>query len=212
MSPFIRCGIYNLAEVLPYIQVDLGKNSKDRLADPKAYKYYGDKKVWMARKRYKVFVESTVCCTCGMEGEFFALEQQKEKKETKEELLSCEGIRVLVVDDSPPNQVLMQAYFSELKCEGDFVNNGQEAIDKLKIKTNKYNLCLMDLHMPVLGGVETTKIIRKEINKNIPIIALTAAVLKEDRKKAKAAGMNDFLSKPIDIVKMAEKIIQYGKS
>lgn len=81
MSPFIRCGIYNLAEVLPYIQVDLGKNSKDRLADPKAYKYYGDKKVWMARKRYKVFVESTVCCTCGMEGEFFALEQQKEKKE-----------------------------------------------------------------------------------------------------------------------------------
>ena len=81
MSAFIRTGIYPLAEVLPYIQVDLGKSSKERLADPKAYKMYGGKRVWMARKRYKVFVESTVCCICGMEGEFFALEQQREKKE-----------------------------------------------------------------------------------------------------------------------------------
>lgn len=81
LSSFIRSGTYSLADVLPYIQVDLGKNSKDRLADPKAYKVYDGKKVWMARKRYKVFVESTVCCICGIEGEFFALEQQKEKKE-----------------------------------------------------------------------------------------------------------------------------------
>lgn len=82
MSQFIRAGTYPLSEVLPYIQVDLGKGSKERLADPKAYKVYGEKKVWMARKRYKVFLESTVCCLCGLEGEFFALEQQKEKKDS----------------------------------------------------------------------------------------------------------------------------------
>jgi len=81
MTQFVRAGTFTPAEVLPYIQVDLGKGSKERLADPKAYKLYSGKKVWMARKRYKVFVESTVCCVCGMEGEFFALEQQKEKKD-----------------------------------------------------------------------------------------------------------------------------------
>jgi CheY-like chemotaxis protein len=70
----------------------------------------------------------------------------------------------------------------------------------------------MDLYMPVLGGVEATKIIREKINKNIPIIALTAAVSEEDRQKAKDAGMDDFLAKPIDLVKLAEKIIQYGKN
>jgi len=137
---------------------------------------------------------------------------KEEEKEIGEPLVSCEGIRVLVVDDSPPNQMLMRAYFDELQYEGDFVNNGQEAIDKLKADVNKYHLCLMDLHMPVLGGVETTKIIRKEISQSIPIIALTAAVLEEDRKEAREAGMNDFLTKPIDLVKMAEKISQYGRN
>ena len=66
--------------------------------------------------------------------------------------------------------------------------------------------------MPVLGGIKATKIIRKEIDKDIPIIALSAAVLEEDRKKAKESGINDFLSKPVNCMKMAEKIIQYGKS
>ena len=135
---------------------------------------------------------------------------ETEEKEQGEKLASCAGIKILVADDSPSNQALMQAYFDELKCTGDVVNNGREAIDKLK--TNTYDLCLMDLHMPVLGGVVATKIIRKEISADLPVIALTAAVLEDDRKKAKDAGMNDFLMKPIDLKEMTEKIVQYGRN
>ena len=128
------------------------------------------------------------------------------------EEVSCKGIKVLVVEDSMPNQMLIQAYFDELGCDGDYANNGQEAVDKLKDDIGKYDLVLMDLQMPVMGGIDATKIIRSEISKDIPIIALTAAVMEEDRKNVQEAGMNDFLAKPIDITKLKEKIIQYGRA
>jgi len=65
--------------------------------------------------------------------------------------------------------------------------------------------------MPVMGGINATKIIRKEISKNLPIIALTAAVMSEDQEEAMAAGMNDFLRKPIDTDKLRETILRYGR-
>jgi len=125
------------------------------------------------------------------------------------EELSCRGIKILVVEDSDTNRMLIEAYFDELGCEGDYASNGKEAIERLK-ENNDYDLCLMDLQMPVMGGIEATGIIRKEINKDIPIIALTAAVMREDRKRAEEAGMNDFLTKPVDMMELKKKIIQYG--
>jgi len=127
------------------------------------------------------------------------------------EELSCKGIKVLVVENSPPNQMLMQAYFEELGCEGVYANNGQEAVDKLKAG-EEYDLILMDMQMPVMGGIEATEIIRRDMTKDIPIIALTADIIGETRQKADMAGMNDFIAKPIDLEKLKEKIIQYGRS
>ncbi len=120
--------------------------------------------------------------------------------------MGCKGIKVLVVEDSLPNQELIKAYFDILGCEGNYANNGQEAIEKLKM--GKYDLCLMDVMMPVMGGIEATKMIRKEISKDIPIVALTAAVLDKDKEKCFEAGMTDFLSKPVDMNKLKEKIIK----
>ncbi|OGX34619.1 MAG: hypothetical protein A3C36_02325, partial [Omnitrophica WOR_2 bacterium RIFCSPHIGHO2_02_FULL_52_10] len=124
--------------------------------------------------------------------------------------LGCKGIKVLVVEDNEPNQMLMREYAKELGYECEYVTNGQEAIYKLK-EGHTYDLILMDLHMPVMGGVEACEIIRKDISKDIPVIALTAAILEEDRRNAEAAGMNDLLAKPIDIDDLREKIIKHGR-
>ncbi len=124
--------------------------------------------------------------------------------------LNYKGIKILVAEDSMPNRMLLQAYFEELGCIAEFANNGKEAVEKLKAG-NQYDLCLMDLQMPVMDGIEATKIIRSEISKELPIIALTAAVMQEDRRKAAEVGMNDFITKPIDVEKLKEKIIQYGR-
>ncbi len=109
-----------------------------------------------------------------------------------------------------PNIQLLKAFFQILGCSADYANNGKEAIDLL-LKGNYYDLCLMDMQMPVMGGVEATKIIRSDISKDFPIIALTAAALKEDQDNALSAGMTGFLTKPIDLRKLREALSQYAK-
>ena len=123
------------------------------------------------------------------------------------EELACKGYKILVVEDNPVNQKLLQIVLKNLGCESDLAANGKEAIEK--IKTRFYDLVLMDLQMPVMGGVEATQIIRREISKTLPIVALTAAALKEDEDKSLAAGMNDFIAKPVEIGKLKEKIAQW---
>ena len=86
-------------------------------------------------------------------------------------------------------------------------DNGKIAIEKLT--TTHYDIILMDLQMPEMNGFEATAYIRNQLKSNIPIIALTADVTTVDVEKCKAAGMNDYISKPIDEKLLYEKIIQY---
>ncbi|MFA5087512.1 MAG: response regulator [Candidatus Omnitrophota bacterium] len=121
------------------------------------------------------------------------------------ESISCVGIKVLVAEDSLPNQELLKAHFETLGCEVDYVNNGQEAIDILRQKD--YDICFMDLQMPVMGGVEAAKIIRGELKKDLPIVALTAAEVEQEKIRCLTAGMNDYLAKPFDLFELKEKVI-----
>ena len=123
--------------------------------------------------------------------------------------ISCEGVRILVVEDSLPNQELLKVHFEALGCTCDYASNGQEAIDFLK--SNKYDLCFMDLQMPIMGGIEATTIIRNELKLKLPIIALTAAEAEEERDKCVKAGMNDYLPKPFDVDELKQKIIKSAK-
>lgn len=136
-------------------------------------------------------------------------EPAKKKTVTDKNASDFEGIRILVAENNITNIMFLKECLEKLKCVVDFAYNGEEAI--ARIKSREYDLCLMDLHMPIKNGIEATKVIRKEINKTLPIIALTAAVLKEDQARAKEAGMNDFLKKPLNIQELKEKILQFGK-
>ncbi|MBF0511165.1 MAG: response regulator [Candidatus Omnitrophica bacterium] len=124
--------------------------------------------------------------------------------------LCLKGLRILVADDSSANRQLMKAYLDICGCVTDFANDGQQAVEK--VRSTSYHLCLMDLQMPVMDGCKASQIIRQEISKEIPIIALTAAVMKEDIERAREAGMNDFLTKPIDINKLKTALIKHARS
>jgi len=128
---------------------------------------------------------------------------------TAEKEESCEGIKVLIVDDSLTNIELIKAYFESIGCKGDYAVNGQEAIEK--IRENEYDICFMDLQMPVLNGYAAAQIIREEISRDLPIVALTAADVSEDKERCMKIGFNDFLMKPFDMGEFQGKIIQYGK-
>jgi len=120
------------------------------------------------------------------------------------------GLRILVVEDTLLNQRLIQAIFAKLGCDVDLANNGKEALNK--IEAREYDVCLMDLQMPIMGGIEATRIIREKINPNLAIIALTAAVTREDHKAAQEAGMNDFIEKPINSAELKKKVLKYSRS
>jgi signal transduction histidine kinase/CheY-like chemotaxis protein len=123
--------------------------------------------------------------------------------------LACKGLKILVVEDDPANQEVMKMLLEALGCLVDAVSNGQLAIEK--VKANYYDMVLMDVQMPKMPGYEATRIIRSQINKTLPIVALTGSATKEDHDKCMASGMNDFLTKPIEMENLTEKVIQWGK-
>jgi two-component system, sensor histidine kinase and response regulator len=118
------------------------------------------------------------------------------------------GVKVLVVEDNPINMKLMETLLNKYGLIIDKAENGKEAVEKLKVNSS-YNVVFMDLQMPVMNGIEATEIIRNDISKEIPIIALTAAVMQEERQNALAAGMNDFIEKPIKVERLKEVLQQY---
>lgn len=94
----------------------------------------------------------------------------------------------------------------------DIAGNGKEVIESLQARP--YDLILMDCHMPEMDGYEATEFIRQSptiANKEIPIIAMTANVMKEDRDKTVAIGMNDFISKPLEAPKVKAVLVKWLK-
>ena len=120
------------------------------------------------------------------------------------------NVKVLVVEDVKLNQLLMRTILDDFKFAWDMADNGKIAIEKLQ--TNFYDIILMDLQMPEMNGFEATEHIRNKMNLQIPIIALTADVTTVDVEKCKAAGMNDYISKPIDEKLLHRKILDLVKS
>ncbi|MFH0984809.1 MAG: response regulator [Candidatus Omnitrophota bacterium] len=129
-------------------------------------------------------------------------------KHTFHELV-CKNMRVLVAEDAKTNRDLVEIFLTGWGCQVDFAENGEEAVEKVRM--NKYDVCLMDLQMPKMGGLEATQIIRREISKDLPIIALTAAATDDMKAACMSSGMTDYVLKPINVAELKEKLIQHGR-
>jgi signal transduction histidine kinase/DNA-binding response OmpR family regulator len=118
--------------------------------------------------------------------------------------------RLLLVEDNAVNQRVVLAMLRKKNYAIDVANNGQEALDKLERASEPYNLILMDVQMPVLDGLETTKAIRRNNSwDNLPIIAMTAHAMIGDRERCLQAGMNAYISKPVQQAGLITVIEQY---
>jgi CheY-like chemotaxis protein len=111
------------------------------------------------------------------------------------------SLKVLIAEDNPINQKLLQTTLKKLGIESDIANNGLEAFNRYTINPNKYDVIFMDVQMPIMDGLEATQEIlefeQEEKIPHTPIIAVTANVLKGDREKFLGAGMDEYISKPM---------------
>ncbi|MBN1304097.1 MAG: response regulator [Anaerolineales bacterium] len=116
------------------------------------------------------------------------------------------GMRILLAEDNPVNQKLAAILLQKAGYLVDTAENGHQVIQK--IKESKYNAILMDIQMPEYDGLETTEYIRKreDKGKHIPIIAMTAYAMKEDRELCLEAGMDDYVSKPLEAKSLIETV------
>ncbi|MDD5793235.1 MAG: ATP-binding protein [Clostridiales bacterium] len=125
-----------------------------------------------------------------------------------EDTFVLKNVRSLVVDDNALNLKVAKGMLEKYNVQVDSVLNGNEAIKNLENEENEYDIIFMDHMMPIMDGIETTKIIRnsKGKYKDIPIIALTANAIVGTKEVFVKAGMNDFISKPIQ-KKILERVL-----
>ncbi len=115
------------------------------------------------------------------------------------------GARVLLAEDNEANRFVAQELLALLGVELESAANGREAVEM--VRRRRYAAVLMDMQMPEVDGLEATRLIRKDpANAGLPIIAMTANAMKSDVEACLQAGMNDFVSKPIDRVQLARSL------
>ena len=124
--------------------------------------------------------------------------------------------RILVVEDDPTNRALLQLAFKRGGLEIETAANGAQAVEMWS--RNRYDLIIMDVQMPVMDGIEATLAIREQElaqGGHIPILAMTAHAYGADIERCLRAGMDDYLSKPVDLgdtIEVVTKLLQSGSN
>ena len=137
-----------------------------------------------------------------LSGDLQSTDVNKEETALKDTDTTLETIdsnrhKILVAEDNPTNQTLILNQLEMLGYQADLVNNGQEALNLMV--NNDYQLLITDCNMPIINGYKLAKTIRERGNRVLPIIALTADAFPEKRAECLQAGMNDQITKPVDL-------------
>lgn len=134
-------------------------------------------------------------------------DQLKKNNDNDKKIEITGNLKILVVEDNILNQKLASFMLKDWNIDFDICDNGKLAVEKLK--SNNYNLILMDIQMPEMNGYEATEYIRNQLKLTIPIIAMTADALPGEKEKCISFGMTDYISKPIKAIDLKNLISTY---
>ena len=120
------------------------------------------------------------------------------------------GLRLLVVDDSATNRFVAQRLLTTAGANCALANDGEQALSRLREKPQGYDVVLMDIQMPVMDGLTALRAIRADpVLAGLPVLALSAGVLEEERESALAAGMDDFVTKPLNLRQLCATLARF---
>ncbi len=127
---------------------------------------------------------------------------------SRDQVHRLHGARVLLVEDNPTNQIVASELLRNIGLHVTPANHGREALEL--VTNTPFQLVLMDVHMPEMNGIEATQRIRAlPHGASVPIVAMTAAAMESDREACLAAGMNDFVAKPIDLNHLTDVLLRW---
>ncbi len=112
------------------------------------------------------------------------------------------GRHFLLVEDNLLNQAVARGILEHMGATLDVVGDGLQAVERLRVESQRYDIVLMDMQMPVLDGFSATHMIRTELRLTLPVIAMTAGVLASERERCLSAGITDFIAKPVVVEEM----------
>ena len=122
-----------------------------------------------------------------------------------------QGLHCLVVDDSAMNRGVVEQILTMEGATVETADDGRAAVDRLRQHPDRFDAVLMDVQMPVMDGLTATRLIRNELHlPDLPVIALTAGVLPEQREAAHDAGVTDFLAKPLDLEELTVCLLKWA--
>jgi CheY-like chemotaxis protein/two-component sensor histidine kinase len=124
--------------------------------------------------------------------------------------MDLSGMRVLLVEDNPTNTLIASAMLSRWGAEVCTAQSGREALELIDHERRRFDLVLMDLHMPEMSGFDVTRALRVQHSAStLPIVALTAAAFEEDREQCRSVGMNDFVTKPVSAERLRAILVKW---
>ncbi len=165
------------------------------------------KGIFLKGKDTKHYLKSLIDNALYKKEELTSKEEPYKKEEKPKKKDNKETNRILLVEDNFANRYVIKEMLKEYNLQIDEAENGKEAIEKLK--SDSYDLILLDIQMPVMDGYETFKKIREELKLNTPVIALTAKALKDEVDEFKELGFDGILIKPIVYQKFIETLQKF---
>ena len=120
------------------------------------------------------------------------------------------GRKILAADDNAINLKLITVLLEKFGCIVSTAKDGQEVIDK--VQKENFDAILLDIQMPVLGGLEAARILRNKTKLKIPILGLSTAVMRADVERALESGMDDFVAKPVTVIDLRQKLNKWLQS
>jgi two-component system sensor histidine kinase/response regulator len=160
--------------------------------------------VWLTKPVRRSQLYNALCEVAGISHDVTGTDKPKLERRTS-------GVRVLLVEDNEVNRKLALHMLKRLGCSVEVATNGREAVELTS--KHAYDLVFMDIQMPEMDGTEATRLIRereRSSGKHLPIVAMTAHAMEGDRERCLAAGMDDYLSKPVKIDVLAQMVEKWN--
>ncbi|RYZ68363.1 MAG: response regulator, partial [Proteobacteria bacterium] len=157
---------------------------------------------------FRVTIEAVDSAESSQSVPHFLLSETKSASSEDEIVMTLDGIRILLAEDAPDNQLLITHILESSGAEVEVVGNGRDAVDHAL--AGRYHLVLMDVQMPILSGHEASQELRSRGYCG-PIVALTAHAMVEERQRSHDLGYDDYLTKPIDSLKLIQTIRLHAK-